>query len=352
MRKLVTIRQVDNIKPITGADAIEAAVFGGWEVVVKKGEFSIGDYALFFEIDSILPSDNPMFDFLNDRGSKDLPNENGDIVNGFRLRTVKLRGQVSQGLALPLPNEIVISDVPGTVEIWDESSMFERIDINEDFSFHFGVTKYEKPIPAALAGQIRGNYPGWLPKTDQERVQNLYGKIPEGVYQIEEKLEGSSMTIYWDGETVGVTSRNVDLKIEQEGNAYVDEAKETGLLEILPTIQGPIAIRGELIGNGVQGNIYKMRGTEFRVFDIYSEGRYLNPSERAEVIAYLRNLGAKFFEVPILGEIEFKAQMEDELIEMADGTSQLYDTLREGLVFKGNGFSFKSVSKKYLEQEK
>jgi ATP-dependent RNA circularization protein (DNA/RNA ligase family) len=183
-------------------------------------------------------------------------------------------------------------------------------------------------------------------------VQNLYGKIPEGVYQIEEKLEGSSMTIYWDGETVGVTSRNVDLKIEQEGNAYVDEARKTGLLEILPTIQGPIAIRGELIGNGVQGNIYKMHGTEFRVFDIYFEGRYLNPSERDEVIAYLRNLGAKFFEVPILGEIEFFNGMEDLLITMADGKSAIHDTLREGLVFKGNGFSFKSVSKKYLEQEK
>lgn len=348
MRKLVTLRKIDNIEPIPNADAIEVATVGGWKVVVKKGDFQTGDFALYFEIDSILPSSNPMFDFLNAKGSKDLPTESGTVLNGFRLRTIRLRGQVSQGLLIPMPYDWSLGQ---SIYTPDQTYEFE-----DDLSHLFGVEKYEKPVPASLAGQIRGNFPTWFPKTDQERVQNLFGKIPEDVYQVEEKIEGSSMTIYWDTESVGVTSRNVDLKLDQEGNSYVDMAKKTGILDVLSTLypNDKVAVRGELCGKGIKGNIYGMANVRFLIFDIWINDHYMAPWDRNMAIMDMRLAGAKAEIVPVLGAHYFSTGTENELIDMADGDSALGSTIREGLVFKSQDgtFSFKSVSKKYLEREK
>jgi RNA ligase (TIGR02306 family) len=96
MRKLATIRVIDGIQPIQGADAIECAVVGGWKVVVKKGEFLVGESALYLEIDSWVPHELAPFLTKGDEAKE------FEGVKGNRLRTVKLRGQISQGLLLPL----------------------------------------------------------------------------------------------------------------------------------------------------------------------------------------------------------------------------------------------------------
>ena len=195
-RKLASIRRITDIQPIPNADAIEVVVVGGWKVVTKKGEFNVGDLCVYCEIDSFLPI-LPQYEFLRKSSYKKL--STGE--EGFRLRTIKLRGQVSQGLVLPL------SVLPGGREL------FEGMDVTEVLS----ITKYEPPIPASLAGKVKGLFPSFLHKTDEERVQNLANEFgilhlfqPNKTYYVTEKLDGSSATFYFRNGEFGVCSRNLE----------------------------------------------------------------------------------------------------------------------------------------------
>ncbi len=344
MRKLASIRKIDAIAPIDGADAIEVAIVGGWKVVVKKNEFAVGDLAVYFEIDSWIPTE--LAPFL----SKGKEPREFEGVKGERLRTVKLRGQLSQGLLLPLE--------PTCANIVSE--LFEGLDV----SVPLNIKKWEKVLPAQLAGQAKGNFPTAIPKTDQERCQNLVKEINAAIkaglkFEVTEKLEGSSMTCYLiDGE-FGVCSRNLDLK-ETEGNAFWATARKDGIEEKMRAVPtgGDFAIQGELIGPGIQGNIYNLKETEFRVFDVYNitGGFYMNPADRRKLID---TMGLKH--VPVLA-----AQAElydtlgiqdvDGLLKFAEGKSVmgLIGCEREGVVFKdcNGGMTFKAISNKYLLGEK
>ena len=257
MRKLATIRRIDALTPIDGADAIECATVGGWKVVVKKGEYTVGDLAVYCEIDSWIPTE--LAAFL----SKGKEPREFEGIKGERLRTVKLRGQLSQGLLLPLSTVYCLS--PTT-----------EVDIlGDDVSEPLGIIKWEMPMNAQLAGMAKGNFPSVIPKTDQERAQNLVqeivGAIEAGMqFEITEKLEGSSMTCYLiDGE-FGVCSRNLDLK-ETADNTFWQVARRDELEGKMRECGGISnwAIQGELIGPGIQGNIYKLSQPEFRIFDVY-----------------------------------------------------------------------------------
>lgn len=361
-RKLVSIREVGRIDPIPNADAIEVLNVDGWQVVSKKGEFKAGDLCVFFEIDSILP-DQPQFKFLIDKQGKQF--EKG---LGARLRTVKLRGQISQGLALPLSQfpEITEEHIQCDLTVGADAQLDELL----------GVYKYEPKIHASLAGQIRGNYPHWIPKTDQERIQNCYRSFESRGYfksgfVVEEKMEGSSITLYVNREgEVGVTSRNMDLKLEQEGNAFVDAAKKSGFLdflkqyhdigkEVMPEEPPMVAIRGELIGPNIQGNIYGLSETEIRVFDVFLGNfqRYMAFPERQLFIQLMESTGMEVKTAPVIGSVMLEGVDIENIINEADGQSALADTAREGLVFKSLDVqdkhipSFKSISKNYLLAE-
>lgn len=367
MRKLVTIRTISAIDPIPNADAIEVATVDGWKVVVKKGEFAVGQNVLYFEIDSILPKGNPAFEFLMARGCKLQPTEDVSIkIEGHRLRTIKLRGQISQGLILPLPGdwEIVNDKDVNYVETFMQE---EALVIDDDFSTLFGVKKYEKPIPTSLQGKIRGNYPAWLPKTDQERVQNCFNEIPPGLtWTIEEKVEGSSITIYHDGLTAGVTSRNIDLKLDQEGNTFVDVAKASGLINLLESVgleNYRVAIRGELVGPGIQDNIYGLNDYRIYIYDIWVNDGYITPYHRAGWMNDIFNSEVVdpriVFAVPVVAKAAFTdTQTLDDIILGADGASLINPkVLREGVVYKAETdenvmYSFKAISNQYLLKEK
>jgi len=345
MRKLATIRKIDQIKPIPGADAIECAVVGGWTVVVKKSEFQAGQMAVYLEIDSWVPTE--LAPFLS-KGSE--PREfNG--VKGERLRTAKLRGQVSQGLLIP------ISAVYGKIE---------PIDIQEgrDIGDLLGIQKWEAPVPAQLAGQVRGTFPSFISKTDQERIQNLTGELAVWsankafTWEITEKLDGSSMTVYVNGGDEGVCSRNLNLK-QDETNSFWRVATGGGLIQKIRSTGRNLALQGELIGEGIQGNPYGIRGQEFHLFDIYDIDRsdYLSPAERRSVA---ESLGIKH--VPLIAVehvIDGVGHLAsilgtgvEGLLKMAEGKSFLNGkTEREGLVFKCNTFggpTFKAISNKFL----
>lgn len=350
MRKLASIRRIDNLKPIEGADAIECAAIGGWSVVVKKGEFAVGELAVYFEIDSWIPTE--LAPFL----SKGKEPREFEGVKGERLRTVKLRGQLSQGLLVPI--EILRSKVGGPD--------FEFIGDCEDMDVTelLGIKKWEKPMNAQLAGMARGNFPSLIPKTDQERAQNLVKEIvaanEKGTqFEITEKLEGSSMTVYRLRGEFGVCSRNMDLK-ETEGNTFWQVAREDDINAKMIAVDEhwDFAIQGELIGPGIQGNIYNLSKPEFRVFDVYDiqAGEYLDPPARRALIDHM---GLRH--VPVLAS---HATLYDtlgitdmpQLLKYAEGKSVmgLIGCEREGVVFKEvrGGFTFKAISNKYLLGEK
>lgn len=367
MRKLVTIRTIDDIQPIEGADAIEVATIGGWKVVVKKGEYSIGEYVFYFEIDSVLPKGNPAFEFLMARSCKIQPTDDGGTLEGHRLRTIKLRGQISQGLILPLvacgAYTLDVEDNTFSVDFGEFSVAYS---MDEDFSVVFGVKKYEPKMSAQLAGMVAGNFPSWFPKTDLERVQNMRMSDLVGQrYVMEEKVEGSSMSIFYDGETYGVASRRLSLKMDQEGNTFVNVAKRPGYEDFLKTLyetfQVPVAIQGELVGPGIQGNIYGLRDFEFFLFDIWVGDRYLNVVEKATILLdisaklLMENRALSMKLVPLAGGINIEGDMTvDDIVQMADGYSELegrtVETLREGLVFRSVDGStrFKAISNEYL----
>ncbi len=336
-RKMATIRKIDEIRPIEGADAIEAAVVGGWVVVIKKGEFKAGDLAVYLEIDSWVP--HAVAPFLS-KGQE--PREfNG--VKGERLRTVKLRGQVSQGLLLPIETAFPGSD-----------RRFWWSQVNVDISERLGIQKWEAPIPAQLAGDVEGNFPTVVPKTDQERIQNLTEELKtwQGnsafTWEVTEKLDGSSMTVFVHGDREGVCSRNWALK-ETAGNTLWAVARREQLIEKVRQTGRNLALQGELIGEGIQGNAYNVKGQDFRLFDIYDidRGEYLGPLERR---VFADTHGIKH--VPVLATEMVIEEWVTGLLTMADGVSALNSkTLREGLVFKCNTFggpSFKAISNRWL----
>ena len=345
MRKLASIRKIDDIRPIENADAIECVVVGGWTVVAKKGEFQVGELAVYFEIDSWIPTE--LAPFLS-KGKE--PREfNG--VKGERLRTVKLRGQLSQGLLLP----ITVMN-PRMSELEDHLQNAEGFDCTE----WLNIQKWEAPIPAQLAGLVRGNFPSLVPKTDQERIQNLTRQISDWKdrslsFEVTEKLDGSSCTMFLDLEgEFHVCSRNLDLKRNEDNTFWKvalaqrveEQMREHGLLGF--------ALQGELIGEGVQGNSYNIKGHAFYLFDVFNanggdEHGYVGSIERVRIA---KLLGVNH--VPVLQESwEFAEDTTvADLLLNAEGKSQLNSkTEREGLVFKCNedpSLSFKAISNKFL----
>jgi len=347
MRKMATIRKIDSLRPIPDADAIECAIVGGWTCVVKKGEYTAGDLAVYCEIDSWIPHE--IAPFLSKGNFPRVYNE----VKGERLRTVKLRGQLSQGLLLP-----VFNDKTGTYLMiyTDETGEYSlTVAEGDDVSEPLGIVKYEAPIPASLAGEVKGMFPSRIPKTDQERIQNLSTELEEWkaaglTWEVTEKLDGSSMTVYIiDGE-VGVCSRNLDLKPNKDNSLWATAYKNEIDVKLIQSLSN-LAIQGELIGNGIQGNMYKMRDQEFYVYDIYDidKGRYFTPTERA---AYCKVWDIKH--VPVF-KTDFMLTTETvaDLLQKAEGKSVMGDIAgpeREGLVYKCNEqkVSFKTVSNKFL----
>jgi len=336
-RKLASVQIVSEIRPIEGADAIEVARINNWDVVVKKGEFNAGDFCIYFEIDSFLPIKEE-FEFLRKSSYKKM-----GAQEGFRLKTIRLRGQVSQGLLIPIHVKELFGD-----------TVYEGMDVTE----LLGVVKYEPPIPAELAGKVRGNFPGFLRKTDEERVQNLSKEYPTWVEQdldfyVTEKLDGNSATFYLNNDQFGVCSRNLDLE-ETEGNTFWKVARELQIEEKLSEYGRNLAIQGELIGEGIQGNPYNIKGHTvrfFNVFDIDSQTYYGLPMFLA-----LFEHQLKLETVPFLTNLTMKLpQTIDECLAFADGKSVLNQNFdREGVVFRtmDRNISFKAISNKFLLNEK
>ncbi len=331
-RKMATIERIVEVRAIPEADKICAYRVKGWWVVDQVGKYQVDDMIVYIEPDAWVPTE--IAPFLS-KGKE--PREfNG--VKGERLRTVKLKKQISQGLLLPLE--------PTCAMI--ESELFEGLDV----SVPLNIQKWEAPIPAQLAGQVRGNLPTGIIKTDQQRIQNIgkYLNFYVGkTFEITEKLHGSSCTIYLDtNDDFHVCSRNLDLK-RDENNAFWKAAIKYDIEAKMrkAQMQG-IAIQGELIGEGINGNQYKV-GLEFYVFDMFnvSTQEYAPSYNRQQIAAALGLL-----HVPVVGTVTLTAENSVEsILANAEGTSALNGSNREGLVWKcieDPSISWKAVSNAWL----
>ena len=256
-RKLASVQKVLKIETIDGADAIDKATVLGWQCVVKKNEFKEGDLAVYMEIDSFLPI-IPEFEFLRKGCYKRLVDGN----EGFRLKTIKLRGTLSQGLLLPIHtfNDRIVEPHEG-----------------DDVTEVLNIVKYEPPIPAQLRGLIKGNFPSFVPKTDEIRIQSCPGVLEEirdlDCY-ITEKVDGTSLTVFVKGGEFGVCSRKLELK-EDENNTYWKMTKKYDIIQKLVDWSSEkggkdFAVQCEIIGPGIQKNKLGLKECEIRVFNLYN----------------------------------------------------------------------------------
>lgn len=363
MRQLASIRRIDAIDPIPNADAIDVASIGGWKVVIKKGEFNVGDLCIYFEIDSFLP-DVEQFSFLRDKKSL-------DGREGYRLRTVKLRKQLSQGLALPLG---AFPQFAGIL-----------IEAGDDVTDLLNVVKWERPIPADLAGQVYGDFPGFIRRTDEERIQNIPLEVLWGWAETEFyetlKIDGSSMTVYVKDDNeyylvdgtdeqmahpivhVGVCSRNLEWKENPHQASWKIalhyELKER-LLKYMREYDHAIALQGELHGPGIQKNPLKLKSVDFKLFNIYDirAGRYMSADEVEYTLNLLNAIhpGPSLEYVPWYGLKklrEFGMTYEEFLQrvdQFHDSQKATHGVTQEGFVYKSRcgTYSFKVISNQYL----
>lgn len=324
MRKLASVQKIREIHPIPDSEYLEKAVINSWPVVIKKGEFKVGDLVVYCEPDSFLPI-RPEYEFLRASSYKKMGER-----EGFRLKTIRLRKQLSQGLILPLGN------------IPEEEGL--------DVSDLLDIVKYEQPLDPSIAGDVEGVFPGFLRKTDEERIQNLTNEYETWKnksirFTATEKLHGTSTTFFKRNGEFGVCSRNYRLK-ESEGNALWRMAKK---LEVEKWIPDNYVIQGELIGPKICDNMYQLTEHQFygfNAFDINSDF----------VDNHVKNFAKYINIVPEIHTIYLPDTIE-ELLLLSDGKSIINPSVnREGLVYIREGqkkdISFKAISNKWLEKEK
>lgn len=340
MRTLASIQQIKYVKPIPNADSIETVGVLGWECVSKKGEFKPGDQCVYFEIDSLLP-EKPEFEFLR----KSCWNDN---LKKFRLKTIKLRKQLSQGLALPVNVFPILSGLMTGVNVTDI----------------LGIEKYEPPIPAQIVGDARSFI--WpISKTDEIRVQSneQYGFIEQLTgkpYYISLKLDGTSSTFLIDpkDEVFHVCGRNYSYKRNSDHSFWKIADRyniEQGLRSFWETGHR-LAIQGEIVGPGIQKNPLGLPYTDLYVFNVV-DVRTNTKLCLDNALTVAKKLGLNF--VPILEQGTNFVYTRDELLELATGkynhhfNSAKPSQDREGIVVRSicGDISFKAINNDFLLKE-
>jgi RNA ligase (TIGR02306 family) len=329
-RELVTLRTVDSIEPIPDADAIEVAVVGGWRVVTRKGEFSLGQPAVFFEIDSLLPLSDERFAFLAPRGTKVV-----DGVEYHRLKTARLRGVYSQGLLMP-------------VDAFTDTEL-DSLDV----AAGLGVVKFEEELPEGE--QFAGPFPSEVSRSGCERAQNLTDVWPAVLsheWVATEKIDGESITVVrgTDG-TLRVASRRWQIADDGSGPLW-RAVRSSGLAD---AIQPGWAVQGEVYGEGIRKNPLRVQGLRLVLFGVFriehGRGVRLPFDEWGQDLFVLQ---APVYEGLVLGTTV------DETLTIIDGVKSLLNPQcnAEGVVWHtadgaelpelGFRSQFKTISNRYL----
>ena len=343
MRKLASIQRIVELSSIPEADKIEVCVVLGWKCIVKKGEFKVGDLVVYIEPDSMLPINPWTGEKLADKP--------------LRLKTVRMKKQISQGLVIALPTfeKLYGLDRPYYSE-------------GDDISELSGITKYEPPpLPACLSGLAKGNFPSFIPKTDETRIQacpailSRWSHLP---FSVTEKLDGMSTTYYWhDAGTSGVyefgaCSRNLDLKSGDSVQfAVANELKiEAALADTQKAWGCSISVQGELTGPNIQGNRLNLAKVGFHAFNLFNitTQEYLPPWQ---LLKWCRQYNIPH--VPVISDnFSLVGHTVDSLIAMATAKSTIDPKVwMEGMVFRPlveqrdpdvGRLSFKAISPEFL----
>lgn len=324
-----------NIQPIEGADRIEVATVNGWKVVVGKGDFNVGDLCVYFEIDSILPLDK----------FPELENSKG------RIKTIRLRGQLSQGYCITFDRFKKILDDGDFWDKMDEDISIVNWKVGDDVTNFLGVEKYEPPI-LFKNGDAKGVFPSYiLPKSDEDRIQSnmdYLDKFKGLPWVATVKYDGTSATFGYDNDEFFTCSRN--LKIHDGDNVYWNIARKYKLHEIPPYL----VVQGEVVGPGIQNNRLGLKDIEFHIFRVYDQlkKRYLFYDER---IKLCKSYGIPHVALDSRGD-HFDMTLE-KVLDIAEGKYNNTKNEREGLVFEVDGLvntefgghlSFKVISNKFL----
>lgn len=337
-RKLASVRKITNIRQHPNADTLDLANIDGWQVVVKQDLHMEGDHVVFFEIDSCLDPEDPRWSFM----AKNTSSLNDKRV--IRIKTIKLRGEISQGLVLPL----------------SEFPEFTGALVGTDLTEEIGVQKWETKAEGIDAV---GTFPSMIRKTDVDRIQNMYDDLridhADEAFIPTLKLDGGSCTAFyfsneeWAEEwgRWGICARKFQVSLETD-NQYARAVKNSGIsqatMEAINYKYGfrNIALQGEVVGPGMQGNREKFPRLTFVVFDIWliDSQQYAGPEFVEEI--------CEFFQLPMVTHYPPEKVLEkplDDILSAATGPS-MYATQREGLVFKAlNSYArFKAISNKYL----
>ena len=356
MRKLASIKEISDLIPIEGRDRIELAIIDGWQVIVKKGEFSRGDKCVYIEIDSVLP-EKPEFEFLR---SKD-----------FRIRTMKMAGVISQGICFPLSilpcgQYILEQDVTDIVGVKQyEKTMDDAPQQMQPKQATFKYPKwlmrwgwFRKLVSRSSKREARA-FPNFISKTDEVRIQNMPFLLRNKEPMIcTEKIDGQSGTfalvrhkgLFGRKYEYIVCSRNRRLYKEDNSSYWAVSAKyhiELSLTALMGWCGNPswVAIQGECISPKVQGNKYKVTEPDFYVFNVITPKGRLGTLEAYKLA---KAVGLKF--VPIVNANYVLPDTVSEVFDYATGQSAIGDTLREGLVIRSQDgvTSFQAVSPQFL----
>jgi len=361
-RKLASIKIISELHPIPERDRIELAIVDGWQIIVRKDEYQVGDKTIFVEIDSILP-EKPEFEFL--RSKK------------FRIKTMKMRGTLSQGICFPLS---ILPDLKGEkYEVEDDVTDIlgiKKFEIDEDniitneskskkfnhpiFKFLFKFSIIRKLL---LSKKENKGFPNFISKTDEIRIQNMpFILLNKDIKFVErEKIDGQSGTFFlrripkkffWqkDSFDFGVCSRNLRLWKEDLSKSYWKVAIKYNIKSVLEDLIGNnefVAIQGECVDTNVQDNKYKVTEADLYAFNlIYPSGK-VSCLQGEEI---LKKYGIKW--CPLVNDEFVLPDTVNELLDYVTGKSKLYDTLREGSVFRcyEKNLSFKAVSPDFLIQ--
>lgn len=357
MRALATVRKIGKITPIDGADRIKLAHVDGWQCVIAANDFMEGDTAVFFEIDSALDSNDERFSFLKDRCLKEWKTSAGVLIDScIRIKTCRFKGVLSQGLCMPLKlfPEISGHHIGDDVTAHLNVRLFDEVNENAEI----------KTGKAKVQGEAKGNFPYFIPKTDEPRLQNLmdyFETMKALLFECTEKYDGSSTTFFYAGETrhdspFGVCSRNIELK-PSEDNIFWKMARkydiERKLRDFCTAGNREIAIQGETVGVGINGNRDLYSDNDFYVFRIYDikKKEWLSPKARHLFceqygLKHVKTIRKDWFVFEELKTI-------DDFLSFVQGKTDRGNE-REGMVWKSywGTVSFKVINPVYLLKEK
>ncbi len=329
-RALATVETISSIAPHTNADELELATVRGWQVVTRLNEFVAGDLVVYFEIDTLLPVDDERFAFLAPRGTR---TDQLSGVVGHVLRSVRLRGELSQGLVLPL------SEFPELIDVEPGSDVTERL----------RLIKWDPPLPANLSGQAVGSRPSKVPRTDAERVQNLdLTSFPTTGWVASEKVDGTSTSFLLEHHgSLRVCTRNLELA--DAGQTQWKMAEELDLVAsmiFLATGRSDVVLQGELAGPSIQGNPLRLPKVRLFLFRVLVDGLDVPSADWPEP---LRRLSAPLLEIRFPSDTAEAMAAADALVSRIEP-----DRTPEGIVWRYEGTepvterTVKAISNHYL----